>query len=135
MTPGVPAEQKLYARWLAHGSRIGLGLLVVFFLAYVFGVLEPHVPVHELPALWSHSVEHYQWLTGHPSGWDWLQHLGKGDYLNMLAIAVLALVSAACYARIVPALWVQGDRLQAGLAVAQVLVLLAAASGLLVGGH
>ena len=135
MKSGVPSEQKLYARWLAHGSRAGLWLLIAFFLAYVFELLEPHVPMHELPALWSHPVEHYRALTGHPAGWDWLLHLGKGDYLNLLAIAVLALVSAVCYARIVPALWAQGERLQAGIAVAQVIVLLAAASGLLVGGH
>jgi hypothetical protein len=135
MRPGVPAEQELYARWLARGSRVGLGLLIAFFLVYVLGLLEPHTPLAELPALWSHPVEQYRSLTGHPVGWEWLQHLGKGDYLNLLAITVLALVSAVCYARIVPALWAQGDRLRAGLAVAQVLVLLAAASGLLAGGH
>jgi hypothetical protein len=135
LTSEIPEEQKLYARWLGRGSRAGLGLLSACFVAYVLALLEPHVPLHELPALWVHPLEHYRALTGAPAGWDWVALLHRGDYLNFLGIAMLALVSAACYARIVPALLARGERLQAALAAAQVLVLLAAASGLLVTGH
>ena len=131
----VPEEQALYARWLDRGGRAGLWLLAACFIVYVLELFEPHVPLHELPALWSHPVTHYRALTGAPAGWDWLLHLGKGDYLTFLGIAALAMMSAVCYARIVPALAARGERLQAWLAVAQVLVLLAAASGLLVAGH
>lgn len=135
MTGRVPEEQKLYARWLARGSRAGLGTLIVGFLAYVFGVLQPHVPLHELPVLWTHPVGHYRALTGAPAGWDWLALVHRGDYLNFVGIAILALASAVCFARIVPPLLARGERLQALLAAAQVLVLLAAASGVLVVGH
>jgi len=83
----------------------------------------------------SQPVADYRALTGAPAGWGWLALLGKGDYLNLLGIAVLGLVTAVCYARIVPALLERGERLQAAMAIAQVLVLLAAASGLLVVGH
>lgn len=131
MTPGVPEEQKLYARWLRQGARAGLWMLCASFLVYVFELVESHVPLEDLPALWVHPVDHFRALTGAPAGWDWLQLLGKGDYLNFLGIAVLGLITVACYARIVLPLLRGGERLQAGLAVAQVLVLLAAASGLL----
>lgn len=135
MTPGVPDEQKLYARWLQAGARTGLALLVAGFLAYVLGLLEPHVPLARLSSLWSQPVERYREITGAPAGWEWLGLLHYGDYLNFIGIAILGLVSTVCYARIVPELFKRGQRVQGWLAIAQVLVLLAAASGLLVGGH
>jgi hypothetical protein len=126
----VPIEQRIYARWLDIGTRIGLAALVVGFAAYVFGVLDPHVPREELARLWTLPVDHYVATAGAPTGWDWLPLLGKGDYLNFLGISVFASITLVCYARIVPTLLVEGDRLQLGLAVTQILVLLASASGL-----
>jgi hypothetical protein len=43
-------------------------------------------------------------------------------------------VTLICYLRVAPALLACGERVQAALALAQVLVLLAAASGLFAGG-
>jgi hypothetical protein len=126
----VPIEQRIYARWLDIGTRVGLAMLVVGFAVYVFGVLDPHVPREELARLWTLPVDHYVAATGAPTGWDWLRHVGKGDYLNFLGISVFASITIVCYARIVPTLLVAGDRLQLGLAIAQILVLLASASGL-----
>jgi hypothetical protein len=126
----VPIEQRIYARWLNMGTRVGLAMLVVGFGVYVFGVLDPHVPREELARLWTLPVDHYVAATGAPTGWDWLWHLGKGDYLNFVGISVFASITIVCYARIVPTLLVAGDRLQLGLAIAQILVLLASASGL-----
>jgi hypothetical protein len=125
----VPIEQRIYARWLDIGTRIGLAVLVVGFALYVFGVLDPHVPPQDLARLWTLPVDHYVATAGAPTGWDWLQHLGKGDYLNFLGISVFASITIVCYARIVPTLFVEGDRLQLGLAIAQIVVLIAAASG------
>jgi hypothetical protein len=126
----VPIEQRIYARWLDIGTRVGLAMLVVGFAVYVFGVLDPHVPPQELARLWTLPVDSYVAATGAPTGWDWLRHLGKGDYLNFLGISVFASITIVCYARIVPSLLVAGDRLQLGLAITQILVLLASASGL-----
>ena len=126
----VPIEQRIYARWLDIGTRVGLAMLVVGFAVYVFGVLDPHVPREDLARLWTLPVDHYVAATGAPTGWDWLRHIGKGDYLNFLGISVFASITIVCYARIVPTLLVAGDRLQLWLAITQILVLLASASGL-----
>jgi hypothetical protein len=127
----IPDEQKTCARWLEIGSRVGLTLVVAGFVAYVTGLIEPLVPPAELARLWSLPVDRYAALTGAPTGWGWLQALGKGDYLNLLGIAVFASITAAAYARIVPDLMRRGLRLQAALAALQVVVLLIAASGIL----
>lgn len=75
----VPIEQKVYARWLEIGTRVGLAMLVVGFAVYVFGVLDPHVPPQELARLWALPVDHYIATAGAPTRWDWLGLLGKGD--------------------------------------------------------
>jgi hypothetical protein len=131
----VPDEQIIYARWLGWGTRLGLAVLIGSFLAYAFALIEPFVPVEALPQLWSLPVDRYLALSGAPSGWGWISLLHKGDYANFPGIAGLALITLVCYARLVPTLWRSSERLQAGLAIAQVFVLLAAASGLFAGGH
>jgi hypothetical protein len=131
----VPSEQALYARWLEWGARFGLCLLIGCFLLYVLGVVEPWVPLHQLPHLWTLPVDRYLAQTGAPSGWGWLRLLERSDYLSFLAVAVLASVTLACYARVAGALFARGERLLAGVALAQVAVLLVAASGWFAAGH
>jgi hypothetical protein len=127
-------EHRMYARWASWGTRVGLALLVCSFLAYVLALLEPLVPLERLPSVWALPVERYIALTGAPSGWGWLAHLGYADYLNLLGIALMASVTMLCYARLLVSFLRKRDRLQTALTAAQIAVLLAAASGL-VGGH
>ena len=127
--------EQVYSKWLEWGTRLGLALLVVGFLAYVLELFEAHIPLRDLPAMWSLPLDHYVRLSASPVGWGWLRYLSKADYCNFIGIALLALVTVACYARLIPALLARGERLHALLALLQVLVLLAAASGLLAGGH
>ena len=116
-------EQELYARWLRVGTTFGFAVLFLSFAAYVLGLLEPLVPPHELTRLWGLPAERYVEAVRGPTGWGWLGYLDKGDYLNLLGVALLALVTAVCYARIIPAL----PRVHAVLAAIQIAVLLAAA--------
>ena len=122
-------EQHLYARWLDVGTRVGFVVLMFTFLIYVFALLDPLVPPQELTRLWSLPVDRYVAATGAPTGWGWLRFLDRGDYLNFVGITVLASITIACYARIIPLL----PRMQAVLAAIQIVVLLAAASGLIPG--
>lgn len=131
----VPAEQTVYARWLEWGNRLGLWLLIAAFAAYAFGVLEPQVELSRLPALWGLPAERYQAMAGAPGGWGWLRSLDKGDHLNLLAVALLSVITVVCYLRILPLHLRRGERLLAALVLSQIVVLLAAASGVLAGGH
>lgn len=127
--------QEAYATWLEAGARLGLSLLVVTFLAYVFDVWEPHVPIEHLPLFWSMPAHEFRAATGGPEGWEWLQLLGRGDYLTYVGVAVLSLTSIVCFLRIAPALAARGERLYSAIALAQIMVLALAASGMLTGGH
>ena len=50
------APQLRYAAVLEWGTRVGLAVLVVSFLAYLFGWLPAHVAPHDLPRL--RAAEH-----------------------------------------------------------------------------
>jgi hypothetical protein len=70
------------------------------------------------------------------TGWSWLKNIGKGDYMNFVGIAILAGLTIACYLAILPALLRKKDMAYFVIAVAEVLVLTLAASGVLKsGGH
>lgn len=120
-------EQRIYARWVDMGTRLGFVVLIVSFLIYVSGLLDPGVPPQELMRLWGLPVDRYVAAIGAPTGWGWLALLAKGDYLNYLGVALLASVTIAAYARIVPVLLAHGERLRAAIAALQVFVLVVAA--------
>ena len=121
---------ELYARWLDIATKAGFAICLCAFLVYAGGLLPAFVPLDELPRYWALPVHRFIEMTGAPQGWAWLGELGYGDGLNLAAIALLGLVTPACYARLLPALIAERDWLQAVLAAGQFVVLLVAASGL-----
>ena len=127
---GQSAPQLRYAVLLTWGTRVGLAVLLVSFLAYVAGWLPGQVAPQQLPALWSQPVADYVAQTGSPTGWGWLALLHHGDMLGLAGIAVLAGCSAAALVALVPLYVAARDRAFLALVVLQVLVLLGAASGL-----
>jgi hypothetical protein len=127
-------EQRLYAAWLDRGTRIGFVLLVATFFAYVLELVPPAIPLDDLPKYWGLPVNEYLQATGAPAGWEWVRRLASGDYLNFLAVAVLAGVTIVCYARLLPVLVTSRDRVFAGICALEIVVLALAAAGI-GGGH
>ena len=128
-------EQLRYARLLDWGTRDGLVLLIVSFVAYVLGLAEAHVPPERLPQIWQHPVGRYLELTGSPTGWGWLALVHRGDIAGLVGIAVLAGCSVLCLLALVPMYLRRGDRAYAALCVAEAAVVVLAASGVLAAGH
>jgi hypothetical protein len=124
----------IYARWLAWGSRAGLALLATAFLAYAVEFAPPLIALDDLPRLWILPLEHYLAASGAPTGWQWLAVANRSDYANLAGIALLGLVSLACYLRLLPELLRRGERLLAAIAAAQIAVLAAAAAGVFTAG-
>lgn len=133
--PGeVERAQLVYARWLSIGTALGLAMLAAGFMVYVTGLSPPHVPLAQLPRLWGLPLEQFLSAARAPAGWGWLELSGHGDYLNFFGIALLGSISVLCYLRVVPLLATR-ERAYALIAVLEIAVLIAAASGLVAGGH
>ena len=141
--PEVNEEQVLYAKVLEVGMYIGLAILFVTFALYVLGIVEPAVPLQDLPGHWTVSAGDYleavnrQYLhRDHVvTGWAWLSLLWKADYLNFLGIAVLSAVTILCFLAIIPTLLRKKDRIYASMALLEAMILALAASGILAVGH
>jgi hypothetical protein len=138
----VTEEQKLYASILNKGMAAGLLGIVITFIVYASGILKPAIPMEKVQYYWGLSVGDYLSAINQTyvhsdaglEGWTWLALLGKGDFINFLPIAWLAAVSIICYIAITPGLFKRGDKVYGILAILEVVVLVAAASGLVGGG-
>lgn len=137
------ADQLLYAGILAKGMYLGLGILLATFVLYLTGILQPGVPIQELPNYWTMGAHEYLEAVNHEflhrrevvDGWGWVGLLGMGDYLNFVGIALLAAVTIVCYVGILPNLVKKRDWIYAGIAALEVLILVLAASGIVTVGH
>jgi hypothetical protein len=119
------------ARCLEIGTAIALVLIVLELGAYLSGALSPYIALRDLPDYWRLPLKEYLAAAQVPAGWGWLALVSTGDYLNFVGIALLASVSAAGSVAILKTYIARGERVYAALALAQLAVLLAAASGLL----
>jgi hypothetical protein len=129
-------EQMAYAKVLNIGMWLGLAVMIVTFLIYISGVLPSFVPIDDLPKYWTMRVHDFNVALHAPTGWGWAPLVGKGDYMNFIGIAMLSGLTILCYAVILPILFRKKDTAYAIIAIAEILVLSLAASGLLkVGGH
>lgn len=129
-----PPEQILYADILFWGCWTGLALMIVTYVVYLTGILPPHVPMDQVTVLWSKKVAVYLEQGAVPIGWGWTSLLNKGDFLNFTGIALLAGLTLVCYVPLVPAFLKKKDTVFAVIALAEVVVLFLAASGIVGGG-
>ncbi len=137
-------EQILYAGILEKGMLIGLVLMFITFALYVFGIMKPAIPVDQIANYWSTPVHDYLVNIDNNflhrdgnliTGWKWVSLIGFGDFLNFIPVAILSGVTIFCYAAIVPGLFAKGDKAYAIMAILEVIILTAAASGILAVGH
>jgi len=129
-------EQMAYAGVLNIGMWLGLAIMIVTFIIYLSGLLPSYVPIDDLPKYWTMRVHDFNVALNAPTGWHWVSLVGKGDYLNFVGIAMLSGLTILCYAVILPILFKKKDTAYVVIAIAEILVLSLAASGLLkVGGH
>lgn len=128
-------EQMVYATLLDWGMKIGFVALLISFILYLTGILPPYVALEDLPRYWHMSAAQYLKEAHVPHGWGWVHLLNKGDFLNFVGMAFLAAVTVGCYLRILPILLKNKDIIYMIIAILEVLVLVLAASGVLVSGH
>ena len=129
-------EQLLYSKILNGGMLAGLSGLVLTFILYVSGILEPLIPLEKVETYWVLPVSEYLEKSGMQPGWAWFGNMQFGDMLNFLPIAFLSLLTVVCYIAIIPGFIRKKDTAYVVIAIIEILVLVFAASGILgTGGH
>jgi hypothetical protein len=129
-------EQIIYANLLIIGVLAGLIILVTTYAIYVSGILPAHIDISLIPTLWGKGVSEYLEITHSPHGWGWVPLLGKGDFLNYIGFALLALMTILCYLVLIRGYIRQKNWIFTVIALLEIVVLSVAASGILgSGGH
>jgi hypothetical protein len=126
----VTTEQKIYGDTLSIGRKVGLAMILISLGIYVSGTIPPKVAVEILPQYWGLSSNEFMSKTGLSAGWSWVSLYKYSDIMNYFGITVLGAISAFCYAAIIPGMLRKKDYVYTLIAVAEILVLALAASGL-----
>jgi len=135
-TTAASEEQVTYANILSYGTYIGLATMVTTFFLYVSRILEPVIPIEQLPHFWKMKAHDYLKEASLPQGWGWVNLVSHGDFINFIGIAFLAGLTIVAYLRIIPILIRKKDTPYVVMAVVEILILVLAASGILTaGGH
>ncbi len=129
-------EQIIYANLLIIGVWAGIAILVTTYAIYLTGILPSHVELSLIPKIWGKGVGEYLEITQSPHGWGWVPLLAKGDFLNYLGLALLALMTIVCYLVLARGYVRQKNWIFSAIAILEIIVLSVAASGILgSGGH
>ena len=137
--PAFGAAQRRYAVVLSRMKSMALILMLSASLLGLTGLSPPAVPFSELPNYWHLSSGEYVQAINQdylrqailPTGWAWLPLARHGDYLALLSIALLGLVTIVCYASVLPVIIGQRRKTYSVIVVLQIILLALAASGLL----
>lgn len=131
--PGVetpPPEVARMAGVLRWGARLAWGGMAVAHVLYLTGVLPARVPVAQGMAGARLSSDAYAGRFSLATGWGWARELQWADRLNVLPVALLALVMSAALLAVLPGLIRRRERAFAAFALAAILVVALAAAGL-----
>ena len=129
-------EQIIYANLLIIGVWSGIAIMVATYAIYLVGLLPSHVDMSLIPTIWDKSVTEYLEITHSPHGWGWVALLAKGDFLNYIGLALLALMTIFCFLVLLRGYFRQKNWIFAAIAFLEITVLSVAASGILgSGGH
>lgn len=132
----VPQEQIKYANLLLYGSWIGIAILTVTFILYITGIIPAYIEPSQIQQYWGMKSSAYLEAAKVPSGWGWLGMVRYGDFLPLIGIAWLGILTVVGYLILLPAYLRKKDSIYSVLVIVEVVVLVLAASGLLgSGGH
>jgi len=135
---GRPApEQIRYANMVFWGAWISIAIMLLTYTVYVSGIIEPYIPLKQIPHYWSMPADAYTHEANVPVGWGWAVLIGHGDFLNFAGIVLLAAMTVICFlVALLPAYIKKKDWLFSAIVALEVTVLCLAASGIFgSGGH
>lgn len=135
-TVEVAPEQIKYANLLLYGSWAGIFALLITFALYMSGIIPSYVDPSQMQFYWGMKASEYLSAANVPHGWGWLKMVGYGDFMPLLGIAWLGILTILGYFILLPAYIKKKDGIYSVIVALEILVLTLAASGILkVGGH
>jgi len=126
----VSPEQNRYADILLVCSWVGIVVMVITFILYMAGLFHPLVKPSDMPLYWGLNVHKYLEVTHSPSGWSWLVLINHSDYLNLVGLAFLGIVSVLGYISLLINYLHKKDLPYIIMVALEIIVIASAASGI-----
>ena len=126
----VSPEQNRYANILLVCSWAGIIVMLITFILYMGGLFNPLVKPSDMPLYWGLNVHQYLQATNAPSGWNWLALINHSDYLNLVGLAFLGVVSVLGYISLFIAYLGKKDWPYIIMVSLEIIVIVSAASGI-----
>jgi hypothetical protein len=133
--PPVQNEQLAYAGVLDKLSHFAMLFLGGSYAAYVFLLLPQKVSINAMAANWHLKASVMQEKLNAPVGWSFMtspESFLRGDALSYLAIIMICMIPVVCLLFTAPAFFREKRPIFGVIALLQVLILLVAATGMLV---
>ncbi|NTW55260.1 MAG: DUF1634 domain-containing protein [Chlorobaculum sp.] len=128
--------QLAYAGILSKATTLGMILVAIGYIVYVFQLLPLSVPIDQVAGNWGlRASEFHQKVPGAPSGWSCFSHAGQGDMLSYISIIYLGIVTMMCLVAAGFAFLREKNMIYTLVSFAQIAVLILAAAGVVSGGH
>lgn len=114
---------------------IGLAILVIGFVIYVTGLLPAVIPVDEVPEIWTMRASEF--VEAYPAfeAWEWPQYLGNSDVISFASLVLLACTVLFSFVILFFLFLRRKEPIYAIIVIAEIGILILAASGVLTGGH
>lgn len=129
------AVQLAYADILSKVTLLGMVFLGLGLFIYVFELRPSMVSAATVSEHWHMRASEYTQHLQTPNGWDWIEHIFYSDILSYASIIFLSMGTIGCLIVTTFAFFKEKDRIYTAISIAQVLILLLAASGIVGGGH
>ncbi|KAA6231698.1 hypothetical protein EKD00_03115 [Chlorobium phaeovibrioides] len=133
--PHVHKEQLAYAGVLDKLSHFAILFLTGSYAAYIFQLLPRKVSIADIAANWHLRASLMQEKLDAPLGWSFMsgmESFWRGDALSYFAIILICMIPVVCLLVTAPAFFREKRPVFGVIAILQVLILLVAATGVLV---
>lgn len=128
--------QLAYAAILSKATTLGMILVAIGYVLYVFQLMPLSVPIDQVAGNWGlRASEFHHKVPGAPYGWSCFNQAGNGDVLSYISIIYLGIVTMMCLVAAGIAFLREKNMIYTLISFAQVAVLVLAAAGVVSGGH
>jgi|GEM_PF-1059232 len=123
-----------YANILERLSNIGLVLVILGFVVYVFHILPLSISVQSIADNWGHSASDLAAKNIVHTGWSWVKYLPGADVLSLATIALLTMTPFFCLLVTAGFYLKHKDMAYSIITILQLVVLAIAVSGIFASG-
>jgi len=123
---------RVYASTLEFLSITGMILISLAFALYALELLPTSVALERVTELWHLDSATFADEAGISTGWSWIDSIFTGFGISFAALELLAVFALVAIGRLIPVYVKEKDNWYLTIVVAQVVVFLVAATGILV---